>query len=67
MQIHIFSALLCVCHIQKENIQLMDLNGKQLCPEQQQSNLANENRFPETNPRRGSPRRDKMGQDRDQA
>ncbi|XP_018478355.2 two-component response regulator ARR14-like isoform X2 [Raphanus sativus] len=51
----------------KENIQLMDFNGQQLCPEQQQSNLANENRFPETNPRRGSPRRDKMGQDRDQA
>ncbi|KAJ0253877.1 hypothetical protein HA466_0114820 [Hirschfeldia incana] len=51
---------------QKENIQFVDLHG-QLFREQQPANLANENRFPETNTRLGSARRDKMGQDRDQA
>ncbi|CAN6911559.1 unnamed protein product [Brassica oleracea] len=35
--------------------------------DQQHANLANENRFPETNPGTGSARRDKMDQDRDQA
>lgn len=55
--------------IQKENIQLVDLHRQQqlLFREQQQANLANENRFPETNLRSGSARRDTMGQDRDQA
>lgn len=57
----------CVCHIQKENIQLVDLRRQQLFHEQQHANLANENRFPETNPGTGSARRDKMDQDRDQA
>ncbi|KAL0737906.1 hypothetical protein Bca4012_014116 [Brassica carinata] len=53
---------------QKENIQLVDLHRQQLLfREQQQANLADENRFPETNPGSGSARRDKMGQDRDQA